>query len=156
MRVRAFVLLALGAANSGGEPPEEGVGRVVWLQGCWQVTSDARTVEEQWMAPRGDSMVGMSRTVREGTLAEYELVIIRTRGAALVYTAHPSGQASAEFTATIVSDKRVVFENLQHDFPQRIGYERDGPSLHAWVEGSRGGRERRIEFPYARTACPAN
>lgn len=156
MRIGALLLLAFGAASVSGEPPVEGgVGRVAWLQGCWQMTSGGRTVEEQWMAPRGDSMLGMSRTVRESTLAEYELVIIRSRGAALVYVAHPSGQPSAEFTATVVSEQSVVFENLQHDFPQRIGYERQGSSLHAWVEGSKGGRERRIEFPYARAACPA-
>ena len=48
----------------------------------------------------------------------------------------------------------VVFENLQHDFPQRIGYQRTGPNaLLAWVEGSQKGQFRRIEFPYRRATC---
>jgi hypothetical protein len=147
MRMAAFVLLTLVAAAGGGEPPAAEVGRVAWLQGCWQSASGGRTVEEQWMAPRGDSIVGMSRTVRDGKLVEYELVLIRHQGPA---------QVSAEFRASVVSDKRVVFENLQHDFPQRIGYERDASSLHAWVEGAEDGRERRIDFPYLRTSCPAS
>ena len=105
------------------------------------------------MAPRGGSMVGSGRTVRGEKLVEYELVVIREDGDALVYQAHPSGQPSAEFRSTSVSDGRVVFENAGHDFPQRIGYQRQGASLQAWVEGSKDGRTRRIDFPYRRTIC---
>jgi hypothetical protein len=98
-------------------------------------------------------MVGSGRTVRGGALVEYELMVIRERDEGLVYVAHPSGQPSAEFPASSVSEGRVVFENPGHDFPQRVGYERRGASLQAWVEGTRDGRTRRIEFPYRRAAC---
>jgi hypothetical protein len=48
-----------------------------------------------------------------------------------------------------------VFENPQHDFPQKVGYQRGGPgSLLAWVEGTEKGQTRKIEFPYKRIACP--
>jgi len=47
----------------------------------------------------------------------------------------------------------VVFENLQHDFPQRVGYKRDGDALLAWIEGPRNGQTRRIEFPYRKVGC---
>ena len=49
----------------------------------------------------------------------------------------------------------VVFENPQHDFPQKVGYQRTNPdTLLAWIEGSEKGQVRRIEFPYRRLACP--
>jgi hypothetical protein len=32
-------------------------------------------------------------------------------------------------------DRRVVFDNRAHDFPQRVIYWRDGEALHARVEG---------------------
>jgi hypothetical protein len=49
----------------------------------------------------------------------------------------------------------VVFENREHDFPQRVGYERTaGDELLAWIEGARQGRSRRIEFHYHRASCP--
>jgi len=48
---------------------------------------------------------------------------------------------------------RIVFENAQHDFPQRIGYERKGASLLAWIEGAQNGKPRHIEFPYVRVSC---
>jgi hypothetical protein len=46
-----------------------------------------------------------------------------------------------------------VFENPQHDFPQRVGYRRDGDTMLAWVEGMASGKPRRVEFPYRRVAC---
>ncbi|HKT80802.1 MAG TPA: DUF6265 family protein [Vicinamibacterales bacterium] len=77
-----------------------------------------------------------------------------TNGDRVAYEAHPSGQAPATFFSTTITDSSVVFENLEHDFPQRVGYRLDGASrLLAWVEGTAEGRTRRIEFPYQRAAC---
>ena len=106
------------------------------------------------MAPRGNSMLGISRTVHGDDLVAYELVVVREQGDQLVYQAHPSGQPSAEFVSRTVTEESIVFENLQHDFPQRIGYERQGPVLMAWIEGTQEGEMRRVEFPYRRAACP--
>src|SRR5262245_44897223 len=89
------------------------VDRVSWLQGCWRSTRGETTIEEQWMAPRGGAMLGMGRTVRGSKLVEYELVLIKELEGKLAYEAHPSGQPTATFTATTVSDGSVVFENPQ-------------------------------------------
>lgn len=106
------------------------------------------------MAPRGRSMVGVGRTIRGDSLIEYELVVVRQQSAGLTYEAHPSGQAGAVFAAQTVTDSTVVFENLAHDFPQRVGYRRRGAdSLVAWIEGTRQGRARRVDFPHARVSC---
>ena len=145
----------VGAARDVTTQAATGIDRVAWMQGCWELTSGTRVVEEMWSAPRAGSMLGLGRTVRDGALVEHEFVIIRERDGRLIYFAHPSGQAPAEFTSTIVAEERVVFENLAHDFPQRVSYERQGSSLKAYVEGTIDGRARRIEFPYSRRACPA-
>lgn len=148
----ATAVVTMLAANA--LSAQRGIARVGWLQGCWVAAGTQRVVEEQWSAPRGKSLIGMSRTVRGDSVSEYELVIIRQRDSSLVYEAHPSGQPSATFTAIHASDSAVVFENASHDFPQRVGYRRvRGDSLIAHVEGTMGGRSRRIEFPYARARC---
>ena len=155
MRMRFVVLLVMTAATASAVPEPAGIQRVAWLQGCWEQASPERIVEEQWMAPRGKSMVGVGRTVRGDKLVEYELVVLREEGDRLAYEAHPSGQPSAVFLSSSVSDTSVVFENLGHDFPQRVGYQRSAPdSLLAWIEGSQKGKKRRIEFPYRRAVCP--
>jgi hypothetical protein len=129
--------------------------QLLWLAGCWERTAGERIVEEVWMAPRGGAMLGMSRTVVGGTLREYEHTRIEERDGLLVFTASPSGQATASFTAIEVGAARVVFENRAHDFPQRVIYARapDG-SLAARIEGTVDGVERGVDFPYRRVACP--
>ena len=134
-----------------GEPAR--IEQVAWLQGCWQLETNGRVVEEQWMAPRGGIMLSMGRTVREGKLVEYESVVLREQEGALAYEAHPSGQPSAVFVSKSATESSVVFENPAHDFPQRVGYQRDADKLLAWIEGTANGRQRRIEFPYHRVGC---
>lgn len=132
------------------------VDRVAWLQGCWRSTRGESTIDEQWMAPRGGAMLGMGRTVRGSKLVEYELVLITEQEGRLAYEAHPSGQPTATFMATTATDTSVVFENPQHDFPQRVGYRRNGAdALDAWVEGQADGKSRRVDFAYQRARCDA-
>jgi uncharacterized protein DUF6265 len=128
--------------------------QVGWLTGCWETSSPQRTIEEHWLPPRGGTMLGMGRTVRDGRTIEYESIVIRIENGRLAYEAHPSGQPSAVFLSNPMTEGRVVFENPAHAFPQRIGDERRGDdALLAWVEGTQNGRTRRTEFPYQRVAC---
>jgi len=158
-RAIAPMALTLAAAMWLGAPDVHARQRrpieaVAWMQGCWELSSPGRTVEEQWMAPRGGTMLGVGRTVRDGQLAEYELVLIRERGDGLSYEAHPSGQEPALFMSAALGERTIVFENLRHDFPQRVGYERkDAGRLVAFVEGLQDGQPRRLEFDYRKVPC---
>lgn len=146
------ILVLAGALQTLLSAPR--VDRVAWLQGCWEMADGGRVVEEQWLSPRASSMLGVGRTTRGTTLIEYEMVLISERGNQLSYEAHPSDQQPAVFLSTMVGERTVVFENLKHDFPQRIGYERTTPDrLLAWVEGPQNGQTRRIEYPYQRVPC---
>ncbi len=134
--------------------PPTGVQRLGWMAGCWERSSGATIVEEQWMRPRGGVMLGMGRTTRRDTVVEYEQLRIFERAGRTVYSATPSGQAPAEFQAATTGDSLVTFENPAHDFPQRVIYRRRGAdSLIARVEGLRGLELRGIDFPYRRVAC---
>jgi hypothetical protein len=151
----AALMAGAGGALRAQQPPA--ISRVAWLQGCWEAASPQRTIEEHWMAPHGGSMLGMSRTVRGGRLVAHELVVLREEGHRLAYEAHPSGQAGTVFLSTEVTDTLTVFENPEHDFPQRVGYRRVGAdSLVAWIDGTAGGEVRRIEFRYRRANCPGS
>jgi hypothetical protein len=145
------IVVLVGAQGAPVQPLT--VDRVGWLQGCWRSSQGQSIVEEQWMAPGGGSMIGMSRTVRGSETTAYEFVVITVQDGRLAYRAQPSGQAPATFLSTEVTDARVVFENPQHDFPQRVGYRREGTELAAWIEGVSSGRTRRVEFPYRRVPC---
>ena len=131
----------------------DGITRLAWLHGCWEVSTPGRDIEEYWMAPKGSSMLGLGRTMRNGVLADYEMMLIRQADNQLIFEAHPANQPTAIFHAIDVGPTRIIFENPKHDFPQRIGYERKGNQLLAWIEGAQNGKKTRIEFPYVRVAC---
>jgi len=148
-----IVALALWVASPWVAAQTTGAQRLGWLQGCWAQITPERTVEEQWMAPRAGSLLGMSRTLRGGKLTAYESVLLRERGERFEYVVSPSGQATTTFTSTTIGETSIVFENLQHDFPQRVAYERRGAALQAWIEGPMNGQMKRIEYAYQRVAC---
>ena len=152
------VALIIGASCLGATfqaPTTNAVARLGWIAGCWERTNGPTIVEEQWMRPRGGTMLGMGRTTRRDTVVEFEQIRIFERAGKLVYAATPSGQAPAEFEAATSSDTLVTFENPAHDFPQRIIYRRRGAdSLVARIEGTRNGQQRGTDFPYRRRVCP--
>ncbi len=109
------------------------------------------------MAVRGGTLLGMSRTVRGGHLAEYELLLLHEEESGWVYEAHPSGQPAASFKASAITDTSMVFCNPDHDCPQTITYFRIGSdSLLARIAGERSGRLRQVEFPFRRVLCPGS
>jgi hypothetical protein len=128
---------------------------LAWLAGCWHGGGDARSSVEQWMAPSGKTMLGMSRTVVNGKTEEYEFLRLHEEpNGDIFYTALPSGQQEASFKLVRIEKHMAVFENPEHDFPQRIIYElEDDGSLKARIEGKSKGKERGIDFPMIRVKC---
>lgn len=131
------------------------VDSLAWIAGCWNGGSGARSTMEQWMKPSGNTMLGMSRTVINGRTVEYEFLRLHADSSGdFFYTAIPSGQHETSFKLVRLENRVAVFENPEHDFPQRIIYrlENDG-SLKARIEGKSKGKERGIDFPMKRVAC---
>jgi len=147
--------LALALFSTVAFTTSSGVDQLRFLTGCWsRLTPRGVTVEERWSTPRAGMLQGMGRTFRGDTLVEHEYVLIREVEGKLVYEAHPSGQAPNTFPVKTLNDTLVEFEDLTHDYPQRVGYRRAGAdSLIAWIDGTTPRGPRRVEFPYARTSC---
>lgn len=156
---RWFVLLAVAwlapalARRLPAQAPAD-LPRLAFLAGCWEQRTPTRVTHEQWMAPLGGLMVGMSRTVVRDAAREWEALRIQVQGGVVTYLAQPGGRPPTAFPATAVSDTSVTFANPQHDFPQRILYRRAGPdSLIARIEGDAGGQLRGMDIPMRRTPC---
>jgi hypothetical protein len=146
-------LRAADPKKPGEATPPADINQLAWLAGKWRMERSGRVVEEQWMAPAAGVMLGMSRTVAKGRVVEHEFIQIRVGpGGALFFIAQPSGQKEAAFHHTSLTDREVVFENPNHDFPRKITYtlNADGSMLAA-IEGPRAdGTVRRVEFAYQR------
>ncbi|WP_293370742.1 DUF6265 family protein [Nevskia sp.] len=129
-----------------------------WLAGCWSAIGGDPGSGEQWTLPAANTMFGVSRTVRNGTLREFEYSrIAPLEDGRLAFHAQPSGQPPTVFPVLRLSADEVVFEALDHDFPQRVIY-RQTPEglLAARIEGLVDGRLKGIDFPLQRARCEAS
>jgi hypothetical protein len=107
----ALLPSALPAADPkkpGKNPAPPAIEQVAWLAGSWRMEQAGRVVEEQWMAPAADVMLGMSRTVAKGRVTGHEFMQIRVGpGGDLFYVAQPSGQKEAAFQHSVLTAKEV-------------------------------------------------
>ncbi len=154
LAVLGLVVVARTLESSSQSPPKTSIDKLAWLAGCLELRDGDKLVEEDRMAVRHGSMLGMGRTTSSKGLGDYELSLIREREGKLVYEAHPAGQEGAVFTAVAVSNDSVVFSAPEHDYPQVVGYKRIGAdSVLAWIDGKMQGKPMRVDFPYRRVAC---
>jgi hypothetical protein len=127
---------------------------VSWLTGCWLAAQGSAEVEEVWMPPKGETMIGLSRTVRGGRTTGHEFLTMRLRDGQLVYSAYPSGQEPTDFRATTASDSLLSVRKPDHDFPQRIDYVRLSPgAVSARVFGTVEDTEPAFVLEYRRSTC---
>jgi Domain of unknown function (DUF6265) len=157
LRLTALVACALSAPGAArrlhAQAPAD-LARLAFLAGCWEHRTPSRVTHEQWMAPLGGLMLGMSRTVVRDVAREWEALRVDVRDGVLTYQAQPGGGPPTPFAAVALTDSSVTFANPAHDFPQRILYRRVGAdSLIARIEGDRGGTVRGTDFPMRRVTC---
>jgi hypothetical protein len=142
--------LAVGAVCAGDDaPPLEALH---WMVGQWSLEKDGLSMEELWTPPKGGVMLGLHRDVRAGGRAFFEYLRIEERPEGLVYVASPMGRTPTLFPLAAFEDGKVVFENSDHDFPQRIIYEiQDDGMLRARIEGLRDGKLATSEWTWRRS-----
>lgn len=125
-----------------------------WLIGTWENKTSRGSVYETWNRVTGDEFTGKSYRVKEKDTLVFETLRLVQEKDQLVYipvVKNQNGGQPVRFAAKTVSDAALVFENLQHDFPQVISYVRVGAdSLVAEISGVRNGQERKQTFPMKR------
>ncbi len=128
---------------------------LAWLSGCWAASNLEAGSGEQWMPPAGGTMLGVNRMVRDSKTVAFEFMrIVEQDDGGLEFIASPSGQAMASFLMVSVKDREVIFENPDHDFPQRIIYRLvSDEDLFGRIEGTIDGEERSVDFPMKSTDC---
>ena len=100
------------------------------------------------MTPRGETMLGMGRTLSGDAVVEWEHTRIEARADGVVFVALPSGQAEATFRLAETRDGAATFENLGHDFPKHVRYEARGAELVARIWGDEPAKA--IEWRYVK------
>ena len=153
--MRKQFLCGLLLASAGALAHVAPIDKLAWLAGCWSHTGAEQGSVEMWTLPAGGTMLGVSRTVKNGETADFEFMQLRVNAEGkLVFIALPSGQKETTFVAVSLGNESVTFENPQHDFPQKVSYRLESADrLVGRIEGKRGGTLRGIDFPMQRVSC---
>ena len=154
-RLVLVVLIAMTAVTMSSASQKSGVDRLEWIAGCWTSDDGKERIEENWMKPAGQTMMGMSRTVAGGKTVFTEYIQIREVNGQLAYVVCLGLSAKPVIFKLIKnSDSEATFENPEHDFPQRIIYRRESAdTLFARIEGQEKGVNKAMDFRYRRSRC---
>jgi hypothetical protein len=153
-RFACVLLLLLAPAAFAQDEPDAALD-LDWLPGHWCGEQGGNAIEELWLA-RGGQLLNLGITTHGDALVSFEYTRIEARAGGVVFVAQPGGVPPVEFALVDAGEQRLVFENPDHDFPQRVSYWRDGAGLHAEIAGPGDDGEQRIEFDYVEcSAAPA-
>ena len=161
-RIRPICALALVAILAGmfkgetvfaqQEQKTSKIEQLAWLAGSWSsVNESGYTTEEHWIAPKGGMMLAVNRTSKKGK-AQFEFLRIQQKSGSLSLFASPGGRPPVEFKLAEIKENQVVFENPEHDFPQKITYRRETTFLHVRIEAVDNGQTRKIEWTWKRNS----
>ena len=125
-----------------------------WLIGEWQNNSHDGNLTEVWERKNDSTFFGKSSFVVGIDTASSETINIEQSDNQLFYIPTVKGQnagKSVKFTLTSSTGSQLIFENKNHDFPQKISYTLiSNDSLLAEISGLMEGKFNAIKFPMKR------
>lgn len=127
--------------------------QLAWIIGEWKIEKPGSTMIEIWIKENDSTLSGTSYRVTAIDTLLLEKMAIEQRRQAVVFTAIVEGNLGAiPFTMAQYSDREILFENLAHDFPQRIMYTKHGAdTLLARIEGIEHGETKLGEYIFIKS-----
>jgi antitoxin component YwqK of YwqJK toxin-antitoxin module len=134
--------------------PNSEIANMDWLDGKWTSKVQGNDVTESWKRTNDSTWTGKSEFIKDGELLFSEEMTISKHNNVFRFTSLSENQnegGSIQFIAKESSKNKVVFENLAHDFPQKIVYEKNHKdSILAYITGMLNGKKERIDFRMSR------
>ena len=122
-----------------------------WLSGYWTAENGGTRMEEIWLPESNGLLIGLHRDSFGSDKTFFEYLRIEQLNDTIVYKASPRGVEPTSFYLKSMDKHSVVFENLKHDFPQRIIYVLKGDTLHARIEGNVNNKLKFSEWQWYKT-----
>lgn len=148
IRTAAVALLLCVANPAFAQASIPRIAALDWLTGTWVQQRGGERVVESWIGPSNGIMVAANLSTWPNGKWTYEFLRISETPAGFSYFASPGGREPVEFKVKESGERRVVFENPDHDFPQRIIYWREGDALIGRIEGSINGTLRSQQWRF--------
>jgi hypothetical protein len=153
---RPGLLLALFLAGAAGPATAQNLGKLSFMAGCWQGTlPDGTLVEEWWMPPSDNAMLGLTRYLDKKRATSWEFTVIERADTMTMFIPQTKSEAPDTFRLRTLVDEAAIWEREGEDFPLRIMYRltSDG-SLIARLEGDDRMGQASFELRFLRARCP--
>lgn len=125
-----------------------------WIEGDWENISDSSGFYESWIKINDSIFRGEAFVIAGGETVFSEKISIERKGNDIFYLANVSDQndgTTVPFKLVSFSETGLVFENKEHDFPNKITYKKISEnSIEAKIEGTSNGKTRTEYFPFDR------
>ena len=148
-----------GAKDAAAEPAATGpLAMMAWLAGCWKGEVNKREFREFWHPPRGNLMVGVSRTALPERTISFEYLRLEPKADGIYYVSGSPGKPESAFKlvqgARDGNDEIYTFKRGGADFPSTLVYRRAGGGwLYIEVAGQVKGRDDKVTYPFRRVDC---
>lgn len=131
----------------------EPIEQAKWLLGQWQNITPRGIMVENWHQVNDSTYAGKSYFLAGKDTLQAESISLQQRNGKLYYVPTVKNQNNGQpvkFTQ-LLNQTFLVFENPEHDFPQKISYVQVKPdSLLAEISGMSKGMFRKQGFPMKR------
>jgi hypothetical protein len=121
-----------------------------WIIGNWENITKDGSLYEIWTKTNDTIYSGRSFMIAYNDTVFSESISLELRKNELFYIPTVSDQNNTQpinFKFISIENNEIIFENKEHDFPQRIIYKNpESDSLYARVEGNDNGKFRKEEF----------
>lgn len=125
-----------------------------WLIGTWENKTSKGSIYETWTQKNETEFSGKSYILKDRDTVVFENIRLVQEKDRLYYIPTVKNQNEGipvRFSAKIITNNLLAFENLQHDFPQIISYTKTGENrLIAEISGTKNGQQRSQIFPMQR------
>ena len=125
-----------------------------WLLGTWEMKTKRGSMYENWQTDNKDQFKGMSFMINGNDTTVFERIRLVVEKKDIYYIPAVSNQNEGKevrFKGTSISETELVFENPEHDFPQKIKYTlMASDSLVTEISAEVNGEIKRQVFPMKR------
>jgi len=148
-------LLSASCVTENHKPEKAGLNKLDWFIGSWTGVTSESTFAETWQKVNDTLFTGQSYFIKGSDTLNSETISLQQHDTSVFYVPLVEGQNDNKpifFKLTFSDGTNAVFENPEHDFPQKIVYQlKENDSLIATISGNNNGKIRSIRFPMSLT-----
>ena len=147
MNLGRLLLVTLLLVSFSLNAQTNGIEQFSWMLGSWKGNTGEGELYESWVKQDQNTLIGKGYYIVKGDTTTREKLRIQKIDNYYTFIPIINNNYPALFTMVESENNKWVFENKEHDFPQRVVYSlKENGSMLAWIEGELNGEQMKEEY----------